>query len=354
MDFLLKLKAGIKTGKSISSGKIFDTWSLELKSEEDVKEFAGELVDNAKTIKQISFNAVGQSGGYSDWNYFTGLRRVVQHFEVLLAGANFSDSSYAVLNRLVQDRMVLALLSKSEKEFERLVHPWAKAIRNIGTNPSRSEIYAATKEAQALDGLEELFETAFIKIQSLRYTTHTHQEILRYLLARSSKILQDRIDSIELPLREYMQTTSTKNDSKRGFDLDHIFPKNKAHFADFWTKPEDWSEFDDEKKNEYESKYIHSLGNLALLHPRDDRNQSDALPWSDEKKSNYENSEIYLNRLFVDTDASRLKTEHKSEIDSLQLFEIPTFNTWSAAGVDKRAKAIWELIRNDMLQSFNE
>lgn len=354
MDFLLKLKAGIKTGKSVSTHKIFDSWSENLKSEEDVKKFAAELPIDAKTVKQISLNQIEQLGGPCDWNYFTGIRRVVQHFEVLLAGSHLREKPFQRLNRLVQDRMVLAVLSKTEKDFERLVHPWAQKVSELDSDATDAEIIKSAKSTEVLDGLDDLFSTAFIKVQALRYTTQSHQEILRYLLARSSKALQDSVDSIELPISEYMQTTSTKKDSKRGFDLDHIFPQSKAQFQQHWTKPDDWDEMTDEDRARYESKCIHSLGNLALLHPRDDREQSDSRPDTSVKQDNYSKSEIYFNRLFVGGDKNDFKSQHSKEIEALKLNELPRFSSWNDEAVEARAKAIWGIIRQEMEDSFAE
>lgn len=354
MDFLLKLKAGITTGKSIPSSKIYDAWSAALSSEDSVKEFARKLPDDAKTVMEISFNKVRQSDGYSDWNYFTGARKVVQHFEVLLAGSHLTPISYSALNRLVQDRMVLAVLSKTEKDFERLVHPWANNVQDLDSNPSKSEIISAAKEAEVLDGLDELFETAFLKIQSLRYTTQSHQETLRYLLARSSKILQDSIDSNERELQSYMQTTSSKKNSKRGYDLDHIFPKSKNQFQLHWTKALGWDDLDDETKSARENKVIHSLGNLVLLHPKDNRDQSDSLPWETTKMENFENSELYLNRLTVEKGRIRFSDGHIKNVEELGLSSMPSLKDWSEKSVEKRAELIWSLIREDMRTSFRE
>lgn len=352
MDFLLKLKAGITTGRSISSGRIFDTWSSELSSEDAVKEFARRLPFDAQTVRDLSYNEVKQSGGYSDWNHFTWARKVVQHFEVLLAGAHLTDSAYGAFNRLVQDRMVLAVLSKTEKDFERLVHPWAMNAQALDGNPTQSEIIQCARESDVFEGLEELFDTAFIKIQSLRYTTQTHQETIRYLLARASKILQDRIDSNDRSLQSYMQTTSTKRDSKRGYDLDHIFPKSPTQFQLSWRKSEDWDSLDDETKAFRESKAVHSIGNLVLLHPKDNRDQSDALPWDTEKLRNFENSEIYLNRLTVEKGIDRFTDAHYEIVKELGLQEIPTLDSWSEETIERRAVLIWNLIKTDMRHSF--
>jgi hypothetical protein len=352
MDFLLKLKIGIQTGKSIPSSRIFDTWSDELKTEELVKTFARNLPNDAQTVKAISLNEVKQSGGYSDWNFFTGARKVVQHYEVLLGGSHLTNSSYEVLNRLVQDRTVLAVLSKTEKDFERLVHPWAKAVAGLDGNPSKQEIFAAAKAVEVFDGLDDLFETAFMKIQALRYTTQTHQETLRYLLARASKLVQDQVDSNSRDLKSYMETTSTKKSAKMGFDLDHIFPKSASQFQLHFKKTSDWDSLDDEGRLARENKVIHSLGNLVLLHPQDNREQSDALPWDKVKLENFATSELYLNRLPVQESQKGLTDKNALKIQEITLESSPQLDSWSESSVDARARFLWSLIKSDMQKSF--
>lgn len=352
MDFLLKLKIGIRTGKSISSGKIFDTWSDELKTEELVKDFARGLPSDAKTVKDISHNEVKQSGGYSDWNYFTGVRKVVQHFEVLLAAQHLSNTSYNRLNRLVQDRTLLAVLSKTEKEYETRVHPWAKNVSQLDSNPTSEEILNAAKNAEVLDGLEDLYDTAFIKIQALRYSTQTHQETLRYLLARASKIVQDTVDSNPRDLKSYMETTTSKKNAKLGFDLDHIFPKSSTQFQLHWKKKADWDEIDDDQRALREGKLIHSIGNLVLLHPQDNREQSDALPWDEVKKDNFGMSELYLNRLLVQESNQKLGDRQLQKIAVLGLESLPQLDNWGDDSVELRARWIWEIIKSDIKKNL--
>lgn len=352
MDFLLKLKIGIQTGKSIPSSRIFDSWSDELKSEELAKEFARKLPSDAQTVKDISHNDVKQSHGYSDWNYFTGARKVVQHYEVLLGASHLTDGSYQVLNRLAQDRTVLAVLSKTEKDFERLVHPWAQSVSKLDSNPTNEEIFAAAKSSDIFVGLEELFATAFLKIQSLRYTTQSHQETIRYLLARASKLVQDQVDSNRRDLKGYMETTSTKKSAKMGFDLDHIFPKSASQFQLHFKKPNDWNLLDDEAKALIENKVIHSLGNLVLLHPQDNREQSDALPWDKVKLQNFATSELYLNRLPVQETQSGLTEKNLQKIHELGITSHPQMDIWSEDSVNARASSLWSLIKQDMKVSF--
>jgi hypothetical protein len=354
------------TGKSISTNNLFGTFAPSRKTDKDplepsapdsahldtpnkVKDFALSLPANAKMIRQLSLNTVEQLGGYDDWSYFAYLRKFVQHFEVLLAGAHLTQEAYKILNRTVQDRMVLAVLSKTVKEFERNVHPWAFNISNLDPNPSNIELNQAAVAAGVFEDLDTLFDTAFLKISALRYTTQSHQEVLRYLLARASRIYQEKFDAIETQMKAYMRT-SGKKDEKPGFDLDHIFPKNPSKFEQF-EKPDKWATLKPEEQSAFESKYVHSLGNLALLHPKDNREQSDSLPWEENKLANYRNSELYLNRL-VTGNYAELSKSSKEITDSLGLNLMPNSQKWTSTEIDLRAKLIWEVIKSDLMESF--
>jgi hypothetical protein len=353
MEFLLKLKIGIETGRSIPSSKIFEPWSDEvLLTEDDVKNFARGLPQDANTVKNLSFNSVSQNGGYSDWNFFTSARKVLQHFEVLLAAEHLTPTSYTRLNRLVQERTLLAVLSKTEKEFETRVHPWAKLVSQLDTHPSSEEIWATAKSAEVLDGLDDLFDTAFIKVQSLRYSTQSHQETLRYLLARASKTVQDSVDSNIRDLKGYMETTSSKKNAKLGFDLDHIFPKSQSQFQLHWKKAEDWETLDEDQRIYRENKVIHSLGNLVLLHPSDNREQSDSLPWERVKVENFGNSELYLNRLLVQDSENKLAVRQIQKIEELNVPAFPQLDAWSEEAVEERARSIWTIVKTEMKKSL--
>jgi hypothetical protein len=246
--------------------------------------------------------------------------------------------------------MVLAVLSKTVKDFERDVHPWAKMVSQLDVNPTKEEIILTARAAGVFQDLDTLFDTAFIRINSLRYTTQTHQEILRYILARVSKVHQDRIDSIKTDMKTYMRTSS-KNGDSLGFDLDHIFPQSRAQFSNF-PKPPSWDEMGDEAKASFESKYVHSLGNLSLLHPRDNREQSDALPNSATKVENYLDSELYINRLLAKSGDSA-GSRHQKQIDELGLEMMPTMSTWNSEAIDLRAELIWGIVRRDIMSSFS-
>jgi hypothetical protein len=175
---------------------------------------------------------------------------------------------------------------------------------------------------------------------------------LRYLLARASKAVQDSVDSNIRELKGYMETTSSKKNAKLGFDLDHIFPKSQSQFQLHWKKSEDWETLDEDQRIYRENKVIHSLGNLVLLHPSDNREQSDSLPWESVKVGNFGNSELYLNRLLVQDSEKKLAIRQMQKIEELKVPAFPQLDEWSEEAVEERAKCIWTIVKTEMNKSL--
>jgi hypothetical protein len=113
-------------------------------------------------------------------------------------------------------------------------------------------------------------------------------------------------------LKDLMKTSYR---DQRGFDLDHIFPKSARH-EEAWVQNRDLDETLGNSKR-YQKK-IHSIGNLTLLHPRDNREQSDSLPWESDKAGNFETSELLANRLLAV--ASQTQKWGEEEIDNRALY----------------------------------
>jgi hypothetical protein len=66
MEFLLKALVGIKTGKSISTSKIYETWSELLKNADEVKSFAEKLPQSAVYIDRIGKGMLPVTGSATD------------------------------------------------------------------------------------------------------------------------------------------------------------------------------------------------------------------------------------------------------------------------------------------------
>ncbi|HLP23947.1 MAG TPA: DUF262 domain-containing protein [Microbacteriaceae bacterium] len=344
MEYLLKLKAGIETGDSVSSGKIFETWESLLSDEAKARGFAASLPGDATAVSMLTNNKVKQYGGeYCDLNYFTNMRKVVQHYEVLVAGSHLAPGPYDRLNRIVQARTTLATLAGEAKEYERLIHPWAHAIRSLREDSSAAEVTAACDSVGARANLDREFDLAFIRVQSLRYDVQSHQELLRFVLASVARYVQGLVDSSLPQLRSYMETTTGAGEA-RGFDMDHIFPKSTTRVALHLPRDDSWQALGDEERLSRERSMIHSIGNLVLLHPADNRNQSDALPSEESKISNFSQSQLLANRLLVTKPENLGSPRIRKAAD--ELGPVPSLEGWDEKSVQMRADWIWRVFGN--------
>jgi hypothetical protein len=135
-----------------------------------------------------------------------------------------------------------------------------------------------------------------------------------------------------------------------GYDLDHIFPKSTRQES-LWKQN---TELDDKLGNasRYSMK-INSIGNLTLLHPRDNRDQSDSLPWEENKLTNFARSELLVNRLLAPSemwgghqDAILQKSlEYQKEYSQIA-------DKWGEIQIDERARFYWDVIVGEIKENL--
>ena len=87
MEFLLKSLVGIRTGKSISTSKIYETWSELLQNSDEVKTFAEKLPQSATYVDRIGKGLLPSSGSATDLGDGMHRFKSIQQIEVLLAGS---------------------------------------------------------------------------------------------------------------------------------------------------------------------------------------------------------------------------------------------------------------------------
>lgn len=338
MEFLMKALIGIKTGASVPTGALYEKWSGLLKTEQDVKSLANQLPESAKKLVRINKGQLPNSGQKTDLTTGTFMAGWIQQFEIQLAGSHLEEDKYARLLKMVEDRAMLSYWAKEpSQKFEVIIHPWAHNVKELGANPSESDLISAGESATK--DFEELAERAFLGIRKLTYTTGTHRDRIRYILARINRIVQAKINVTSYGLADLMQTS--KGDAT-GYDLDHIFPKSQGQ-RQYWKQSQTKNiKLGDEDRYEQS---IHSIGNIILLHPDDNREQSDALPWDDEKLSNLANSELYLNRLLTDSGLWPRKNEYLTSLQNK--FEANAVN-WSEDAIDARAELYWAILLEEI------
>jgi uncharacterized protein with ParB-like and HNH nuclease domain len=313
MEFLMKALIGIQTGESISTGNLYTEWSRLLKSSESAIYLAEKLPESASKLQRICSGQLPQTAHDTDLAMGIYMQKAVQPLEILLAGAHLHEDSYKVLLKMVEDRTMLSTwATEPSQTFERIVHPWAHKVSKLDSNPTIEEIRATASNVFLDLDFPELESRAFRGIQKLDYNIGAQKDRIRYVFARVNKIVQAELHVMEPSLKDLMKTSYKE---QRGFDLDHIFPKSGRH-EEAWVQNRDLDETLG-NSSRYQKK-IHSIGNLTLLHPRDNREQSDSLPWESDKAGNFETSELLANRLLAV--ASQTQKWGEEEIDNRALY----------------------------------
>ncbi len=335
MEFLMKALIGIRTGRSISSGRVFEEWAKLLDDEQKAKQFAFKLPEKARNLANLSLQKTPLSPSEpAPQSFGTFQFKMVQHFEVLLAGDHLSSGSYTYLSKVVEERAVLSSLAgEKNQDFERVIHKWASKVSTLQAQANLDEILGVSDDA--LEGIEQLFHDANLGMQKLTYSTKSHHTKLRYVLARVAKFTEGLVAGVDAnaPLAHFM-STSSKN-GQMGFDLDHVFPQDQSQIA-YWDNPEQRTQID-------------SIGNLVLLHPTDNRSQQNKLPGDPVKVANYGGSSLWVNKILVDADKlGIMPTRVRVAISELQDICPPDLHNWGAIQVEKRAEMYWQILESDM------
>jgi len=346
MEFLLKALVGIKTGKSISTSKIFETWSDLLKTSDEVKNFAERLPQSANYVDRIGKGLIPNTGSATDLGDGVFRFKSIQHIEVLLAGSNLSKLSYEYLIQTVEDRTMLSMFADEPPQaFERIIHPWAKNISQLDVNASKEEIVGATTCTFVEYDFDRLCKNGFDGLQRLNYSVKSHRDKIRYALARANRVFQAEC-KMSGSMTTLMQTKDKRNRSQGlGYDLDHIFPQSDSAKS-AWVH--DVNSNEEHEDSTCYSRKIHSIGNLTLLNPSDNGLQSDAFPWEDEKIANFSGSDLRLNLTLVpEENWQTLQPDVKFLLKSLISEYTQTTKSWGEKEIDARAKLYWDLILKD-------
>ena len=346
MEFLMKALIGIRTGESVSTSKLYSRWVKLLETEDDVQELAAKLPSSARHLVRISKGHIPQNDQKTDLSFGTNMQSWIQQFEILLAGSKIEVPEYEILLRMVEDRTMLSYWAKEpSQDFERIIHPWAKAVSELEVKPSMSEILKTAEGA--LVRFDELSEAAFRGILNLSYSVPAHRDRIRYVLARVNQSFQASFEVTARPLREFM--TTSKN-GEPGYDLDHIFPKSQAQRA-AWVPSEDKNKkFGNEDRSE---KSIHSIGNIILLYNEPNAQQGDALPWEQEKLENLANGQLYVNSLLTEEKYWPGYKNANGKLSKIQKTYPPEAHEWTEDSVDRRAEFYWSVLLADIKKNFN-
>jgi len=346
MEFLMKALIGIRTGESVPTSKLYHRWEKLLKTEDDVHQLASVLPESARHLVRISKSHIPQNDQKTDLSYGTHMQSWIQQFEILLAGSKMEVPEYEILLKMVEDRTMLSYWAKEpSQDFERIIHPWSRAVSSLGTKPSREDIFATADEALA--NFSTLSDAAFRGIVNLSYSVESHRNRIRYVLARVNQSFQKPFEVNLRPLREYMQTSTL---TEYGYDLDHIFPKSQGQRAAWVPSKVKDEKFGSEDRSE---KIINSIGNLVLLYNIPNTQQGDALPWEAEKLKNLGSGQLYANSILTEKEYwPHYKLAATKLTEAQEKFK-PEAHSWTEDSVDRRAEFYWSVLSNQIKENFN-
>ena len=349
MEFLMKALIGIDTGNSIPTGNLYSEWERMLDTKDKVKALAERLPDSARYLQRISFGKLPNSAVDTDLGTGIYMQKFIQPFEILLAGCELDERAYKILLQMVEDRTMMSYwANEPSQSFERVIHPWANRVKNLDSNSTVEAILATGVGIFSEFTFTELAQRSFQGIQKLNYETSSHSSRIRYILARVNKRIQSQMHVAGFELNTLMQTSRGDNP---GYDLDHIFPKAAKH-ENLWVQDLEQDELLG-NASRYQKKK-HSIGNITLLHPRDNRDQSDALPWEDTKLLNFAHSELLVNRLLAPSNmwANQQDVVYQQSIDFQNKYDQVAL-VWGEKQIDQRAQFYWDVLVADIKENLN-
>ena len=127
---------------------------------------------------------------------------------------------------------MLSLFSNERnQEFERLVHPWSKTVKELDTYATRDDILEASSSVLKRDDIRIRVEDLEKQLSLLTYSRRTHQIKIRYVLARCAMAVQFRYANDHAAnansVSSFMKTTTGKGSNQvPGYDLVPHFPSN--------------------------------------------------------------------------------------------------------------------------------
>jgi hypothetical protein len=349
MEFLMKALIGIETGNSIPTGNLYSEWEQLLNSKDKVKELAERLPESARYLQRISYGLLPNSAVETDISTGIKMQKFIQPFEILLAGCHLDEKSYKILLQMVEDRTMLSYwANEPSQSFERVIHPWAKRVRDLDSNPTPDLILSTGVGIFNEFSFNDLSQRAFQGIQKLNYEISAQSARMRYILARVNRRIQSQMHVAGYDLQVLMQTTRGEN---RGYDLDHIFPQSTRH-QELWVQDTELNESLGNSSRYF--KKIHSIGNMTLLHPRDNREQSDALPWEETKLTNFASSELLVNRLLAPAQmwSSQQDSVYQKSIQYQRQYSQEA-SEWGEKQIDERARFYWDVLIGEIRENLN-
>lgn len=264
MPFLLRALA-LRQGSNVPQNGVLKFWREKIENnQQDSVALSAQLADEAKVLVSIT-RGLDHSGQSSDITAGSQHLRFIQHTPILLQAWWLGQDLYAQIASLLEDRVVLSVLSNERNSgFERYVPRLMSNIAKLDINSTSDDVKQCFRDAESKEDFYLVHDKAKIGVLGLSYDKSTARRRQRYVLARISRATQKSagvvVSSWETLLKPQKET------SNNGFHLDHVYPKSLDGAPTL--------------KNH--------LGNLMLLTAPYNQGLQDKLPSHPQKKQAYQ------------------------------------------------------------------
>jgi hypothetical protein len=325
--FLLRALAWTQSGgKKITYDGLTAFWTSFLENTSNSPtDFAMDLESDSEHLRQYS-TLNHDTHGYLPELYMAKHLKSVQHYPLLLSVRRFTNEKvFKRAIKQIHNRTTFYVLAQERTQtFESIVPQWASELYSLGADASIEKVDKAYSTNALLTGAD--FEKLKAEMFSWRYDVPSDRVKIRAVLSHLSWMLDVYLTKSQDSVSEYFKTRKGKKE-RFGWDIDHILPTNKAG-----------------KISEY-----HSIGNLVLLYPQDNRSLQDADPAK--KKTPYLQHPIYLTKTVSGMDG--LADEDRKKLMKLfteagiEKFEW-SLDSWNEASVLARAEFYFALLKHDL------
>jgi hypothetical protein len=335
VEYVMKSMLGARTGLGTGKKGVYKAWKEKFKNDEvTLAEFATDL---EKTAKHLGVVTSSKSSTVNRDLFGCRYFGTVQHLPLVVAGMKFAknEESHRVFCQLVEARLMTYLFSEEKTQlFEAMIWPWANKMYSLGSDPTPEAIVEAS--SGAFESQTMLLEQGRLHFRNYSYTSARDAKRIRFVLAEVSNALEKRaLDSESNATAEEYLATKIGN---TGYHLDHIFPKSAVenNLADF----------------EGDVSWVHSPGNLALLHAQDNiaAGASDAAA----KSKDYASSKLLLTKsLALESHLPGMNIRLSTAIADSRSLGNPDVKNWGQEKVRVRTEYLWtEFEKQISLEKF--
>jgi hypothetical protein len=321
----------LKKGSKITYNELSKFWSdrLDPKQKSNPRilpiksqDLVSEMLESSTWLAALSNEVVPHSKSHILKDlYFSRYLKIVQHYPMLLAGRQLSEESFALLARQVHARTAFYYLSgERTQDFEKMVPEWTFEISALPNTAKPADI---RKIYENYEISEKAFSELEQSMQLWSYRDGTEKKKIRAVLSQLSRSL-DGLCGKELRKSPEAYFETAKKGAKFGWDLDHV----------------------EARRSDPKDSIFHSIGNLVLLHPIDNRSKGKAK--SVDKEANYSDCSLILTKTIVGIKANPDKKKVEKYLDSLKINYDFDLSTWSEKQIKLRTKFYFALLKDHL------